>query len=373
MNEQPRELRDRVVMVAVSIVLLLVVGTVGYHILDPTRPPFIDALFETVVIITTLGMDILNLARASLSLKLFTIILIFLGAGVAAYAFTTLTAFVVEGELSDLLGRRRMDRMIARLKNHYIVCGAGRTGQYVVRNLEEAGVPFVVIDQDGARLREVSAGKPILYLAGNATEDAVLAAAGLSRAAGLLAALENDRDNLYLVITARHHNDRLRIVSRGYDLSADSKLKRAGADAVIYPEQIGGMRMVSEMVRPNVVEFLDAMLGENRHPIRFEEVVIHEENRHIGQSLEELKIRQKTGLLIVAYRIGEGEFVYNPPASTVLSVGMSLVAMGDAEQIRHLRSMLDEAPEGHFSWKIHPLSNHHGSHEPPQQVGAGSK
>lgn len=345
MNPDSGALRRRVVWLIAIIILLIAVGTVGYRVLDTRNPQpgWLDCLFQTVVIITTLGLNpnSVDQSGAPVPIKIFTIILILVGIGVAAYAFTTLTAFVVEGELTVLLGRRRMDREISKLENHYIVCGGGRTGTYIIRELLSTNRPFVVIDTEEAALRDVAGiGGTYPYLIGDATEESMLLKAGIDKAAGLLATLSNDRDNLFLVLTARHMKSTLRIIARGYELSAKAKLERAGADTVVYPNFIGGLRMVSVMVRPAVVGFLDQMLRPEHQQVRFEEVILSETSRMVGKTLGESAIRQKTGLLVVACRDKGGEFLYNPPPATVLQNGMELVVLGGVEQMARLHELV---------------------------------
>ena len=233
-----------------------------------------------------------------------------------------------------------MQAEIAGLDQHYIVCGAGRTGSYIIRDLRNTRRPFVVIDQDEEVLRELTSGGYLLSICGNATEEHVLASAGLDRAAGLLAALPEDKDNLFLVLTARHLRPDIRIIARGTDISAEEKMKRAGADSVVYPNRRGGRRMVSEMMRPAVVGFLDQMLRP-RHSVRFEEVVIPDGSHLCGRSIADSGIRQKTGLLIVGCKEPGQPFVYNPPATTVLTPRMALVVLAEPQEVAFLKALAD--------------------------------
>ncbi|HET6383232.1 MAG TPA: NAD-binding protein [Armatimonadota bacterium] len=234
--------------------------------------------------------------------------------------------------------------LVAELENHYIVCGAGLTGWYIIRELMDTRRPFVAIDLNEETLRDLAARGPAPCIAKDATEESTLAEARLDRAVGLVASLSSDRDNLFLILTARHLNPGLRIIARGYELSAQEKLKRAGADSVIYPNHIGGRRMVSEMVRPAVVGFLDQMVRDTRHAMRFEEAVVGRHSQVVGKTLEESGIRQATGLLVIGARHGEGRFIYNPSAETVLHEGMALVVLGAPEQVTALRGIAENRP-----------------------------
>lgn len=370
-GQQQTELSQRIGKVLMAAALVVTFGTLGFWALDqlaarsavppaPTKPAaptadqsippghatLMDCLFQTFVIVSTLGVektDSLKHVFESTHGRLFAMLLMVLGMGVATYAFAELTAFIVGGELSSLLGRKRMDREIAKLNNHYIVCGAGRTGAFIISELATTLRPFVVIDTDADRLKEVAGSREVLYLIGDAHEEEVLKVAGIDRASGLLASLASDRDNLFLVITARQLKPSLRIIARGYELSARDKLMRAGADNVTYPNFIGGMRMVSEMVRPEATSFLDQMLREAKRPLRVEQVVVREGSQLVGKTLANSQIREKTGLLVVGCRESDGPLVNNPPAQMTLKPGIALIVLGEVEQLPPLRAMAGEA------------------------------
>ncbi len=334
---------QRIAKVLLAAVAVMTFGTVGFKLLDHAHKgsaTWYDCMYQTFIIVSTLGIDKVSGLLDNHWGRSFSMIVWLSGAFVYTYALTTMTAFVIEGELSDFLGRRRMDREIAKLTNHYIVCGCGRTGLYIVNELIATKRPFVVIDTDQDRLRETAEQKKgLLYLVGDAHEEEMLTVAGLARSQGLLATLASDRDNLFLVITARQLSSKLRIIARGYELTAKDKLVRAGANNVIYPNFIGGMRMVSEMIRPSVVTFIDQML---RDELRFEQVVVREGAPLDGKTIGESGIRQQTGLLVVACRVGAGDFDYNPSASTVIRPDMTLVLLGHTDHLPVLRQLAGE-------------------------------
>jgi len=235
-----------------------------------------------------------------------------------------------------------MDKALREVKDHVIVCGVGTTGMHVVEELIWTKRALVAIDTDEtklSKLQELSADI-VPTVAGNAHDDEVLRTAGIERASGLVSALTDDADNLYVVLTARTLNPRLRIISKGVDVEATEKLRRAGADKVVTPSFIGGVRMVSELVRPQVVEFLDLMLRDKKKNHRIEEVTLPAGSSLIGKQLSDSRIRSATNLLIIALRDEKGDFVFNPRPTETLMAGMALIVLGETDQVLKLRAAL---------------------------------
>lgn len=238
-----------------------------------------------------------------------------------------------------------MDNKIAKLRGHVVVAGCGRTGRHVIRELHAVHAEFVVIDGDEAaiaRLSEELGGAELLYVLGNATEDHALIEAGVKHAKGVIAALTDDRDNLFVTLSARSMNPTARIVSKVVDAENEAKMVKAGADATVSAHRIGGLRLASELLRPKVVEFLDEMLLPTRQKLRFEEVALPESPEFIGKTLRELPIRDRTSLLVVALHLPNGEYVYNPPPDFRLETGVHLIVMGAPESTIKLREMFEE-------------------------------
>jgi voltage-gated potassium channel len=231
------------------------------------------------------------------------------------------------------------------MKDHFVVCGAGSTGRHIIAELLTVQRPVVAIDMNEAELREIAAAYPkaqFSFLVGDATDDEILAQANVEAARGVAAALAEDKDNLYLVVATRQLNTGCRIIARCSEMSHVEKLKRAGADAVVSPNFIGGMRMVSELVRPSVVKFLDDMLRDKAAVMRIEEVTITPSSRLAGVSLREADIRGRYGMNVLAVRSGDGTaWEYNPAADRVLKGGVTLVVMGSADQVKSLRNAID--------------------------------
>jgi voltage-gated potassium channel len=241
-----------------------------------------------------------------------------------------------------------MNRVLDEIRDHIIVCGVGTTGVHVVEELVWTKWPLVAVDRDPVKLDRLQELTPDLLptVVGDATEDETLERAGIRRARGIVAALTDDKDNLFIVVSARQLNPQLRIIAKGVDMQASEKLKRAGADSVVNPAFIGGVRMVSEMIRPQVVEFLDLMLRDKDKNLRIEEVVVPKGSPLVGKPMFAAQIRQHTNLLVVAVRepaasgAEPGRFVYNPGPETLIVENMALIVLGETESVHKLRGAI---------------------------------
>jgi voltage-gated potassium channel len=318
-----------------SVVLLLgvvVVGTLGYHVLEGWD--WIDALYMTIITMGTVGYGETHPLDANG--RVFTIFLIVASLGIAGYALTTLGTFIVEGELYQIIRGRRMDKRITNLTNHIILCGGGRVGRAIADECYKTHTPFLLIEQNMDALQHVLELEDILYLQGDATEDETLRLAGIDRARGLIAALGEDKDNVFVVLSARSLNPKLRIVARATDENNIEKLRKAGADEVVSPNMIGGLRMASVMLRPSVVTFLDQMLRVSNQTLRIEEVHVDKVPGLVGKTLAGADIRQRIGMLVVALKSTDGSQQFNPSGQTTLKTGDVLIVMGTPEQIAAL-------------------------------------
>ncbi len=316
-------------------VAVVLAGVAGYRVIEGW--PAFDALYMTVITLGSVGYS--ETHPLSHGGRLFTIFLILGGIGVLTYAVSTFTAFLVEGELQEALRRRRMQKKIEALSNHFIICGGGSTGRSVMDELGKTGRAFVVIDQDAARAeRFVEEGH--LVLVGDADEDAILTSAGVGRARGLAACLPEDKDNLYVVITARGMNPKLRIISKAVEKGVAEKFHRSGADAVVSPQFIGGLRIASELVRPAVVSFLDTMLRDPDGSHRIEEVTVGPDAG--GKTLAEMNLNKEFDLTVLAVRLsGTEDFRYNPKPETSLAGSDVLVVLGPASEAHRLQRALN--------------------------------
>lgn len=332
-------IRKRIVIAVVLLLVLLAIGITGYWFLGCG---FLGALYMTVITVATVGYDeVIDLSHNPIG-RLFTIGFIILSLVTIAVITSMLAASILELELTGFLRRRKMNNQISRLSNHYIICGAGETGVHIIQELAKTLHPFVVIDHSAERLTKLSEGIPnLLYLKGDATDDEILLAAGVERAVGIIAALPSDKDNLYITVMAKQYNSHARVVVLGVEDKALNKLKTAGADAVVSPALIGGMRLASEMIRPSVVKFLDTMLRQTSATYRIEEIMIERGSAVVGKKLAEIPLRDKFGLLILAIMQPDSdEIIYNPPAATVLAEGFIIAVLGEINKIKEARDFI---------------------------------
>jgi voltage-gated potassium channel len=298
-----------------------------------------DCLFMVVITLTTIGYgDWLNIKGLYLA-EIHTMLLAVVGMGVPAFVITNAIGLIVEGLFSNAFRRRRMDKQIAELKDHLIICGVGTTGFHCIEELAKTHRPFVAVDENEAKLLALSRRLgDFPFIVGMAGDDDVLRKAGIVHAAGLIACLADDKDNLFVTLSARALNPRLRIISRVTDELARPKLVTAGANAVVNTTAIGGMRMVSEMVRPSVVTFLDSMLRDPDEQYRFEEITVAAGSSVAGRTLATADLRRVAEVIVVAARpAGERRFTYNPHGEFPLEAGCTVVFLGRTEDLAALR------------------------------------
>jgi len=315
----------------------------GYWVLNQgrTNPDgsvigYVQCLYMTVVTTFTVGYgELVPIVTATD--RIYTILVIIIGIGIIGYALSQMTAFIVEGDLQNILGRRKMDKRIAALRDHFVVCGTGDVGHYVIEELIATKRLFVAIDTDEAQLKKLFEERAVPYIVGDATDEDVLARAGIKAAFGVVCSLPNDRDNLVLAMTCRQINPELRIAAKAHDIRLLERLKHAGADAVVSPQFIGGLRLVSEMVRPTVVNFLDQMLRETDTAVRVEEVRIEAGSALVGTRLRETDWRQRGVLVMALQPSGRDTFHYIPDPESVLAPGSTVIVLGGAEHVVNLR------------------------------------
>jgi voltage-gated potassium channel len=346
--DQRNVFRNRLLGAATAFGLVIVTGSAGYYALGEGRWPIEDVVYFTIITLSTVGygetlpgMDTVPYAR------LLTIALIIFGSGTLLYFISTLTAFIVEGDLQGAIRRNRMQKRISDLQGHYIVCGVGATGAYIVEELIATGRDFVVIDRNQERLEALSAkyGAPFLNVLGDATVDETLKDAGIDRAAGIIAALTDDPDNVFITLSAaqltreRAQKGEFRIVAKAAQPGTRAKLMTAGAHSVVSPNHIGGMRMVSEMIRPTVVEFLDVMLRDPKKSVRIEEVEIPERSTLVGARLSEtaIPVYSKVSVIAVKYPESPPRYEYSPGPDILLRAKMILIVLAEASEVAKLR------------------------------------
>ena len=341
------QLRRRILIAASLLLVLVIAAVVGYRVLGGPSVTILQALYMAVITLAGVGYGEIVDTSQNPALRIFNIFVVLFGVMITAYVFSSVTAFLVEGDYSDMFRRRKMLKRISQLHKHFIVCGAGDTGRYAVAELQKTGTPYVVIEthQEGiSKLVEHSAEvyKDMLYVIGDATDEEVLEEAGLSRARGLLIMLANDKDNLVITVLARQKNPNIRIVARFTDLKFSERMQKAGANSVVSPNMIGGLRLASEVLRPHVVGFLDLMIKEKSQTLRIEEIVIGESSPWVGKPLGDLQLKARFNLLPMAIKNalttsdGKGFWV-NPPDNITLKSGLVVIVMGDVADIRRAR------------------------------------
>jgi len=322
-----RSTADRLRVALGMVAAVTVFGTAGYVGFGFT---LLDALYQTVTTITTVGFR--ELRDFQSGEKIFTIILIIVGVSTVLYTFTLVVQLVVEGQLSEFVGRRRMDRQINQLKGHTIVCGWGRVGAAVAHDLKIEGHEVVVVDADADRVKDL----PFPTVVGDATRDETLRSAGIERARALIAALHGDADNLFVTLSGRDLRPDLFIVARARADESIGKLEHAGADRVVNPQELGAGRMASFVASPHVAEFLDVVMHERSIEFRLREIDIPPDSPVAGKTLREAKLREISGALVLALRSPDGSFTTIPTGDTVLGPHHVVIAIGTAEDFARL-------------------------------------
>ncbi len=327
-------IKQRIIPPVSVIILVISFGTVGYILIEGWG--IFDSLYMTIITLTTVGYEEVHaLSRQG---RVFTIVLILTGVGAMLYALGVAARVLIEGEIREILGRRKLNKKIESLKNHYIICGYGRMGKIVCKEMIQNKANFIVVEKNPDVLS--SMGKDILSLQGDSTQDSVLKDAGIERALGLISVLSTDADNLYVVLSARGLNPKLRIVARASEEGAGQKLLRAGADKVISPYHLGGLRIAHTILKPAVVDFIEFATRSGNIELQMEEIKVKGTSHIINRSLDECGIRKELGIIIVAIKRETGEMEFNPTSTSVIKPGDTLVAMGETKQLEELENLV---------------------------------
>lgn len=332
--EEKRKLK----FIFLAFALLLITGVIGYMIL--LKVDFIDALYMTVITISTVGFG--EVGTTSNLSEIFSIFMIFLGVGIVGYAFTTVVAMFVEGKVSDLWKGSKMDKKIAALNNHYIICGSGELAEVIIKKFINEKLDFVVISDRREDLEDFS-HHDILVVEGQSTEESVLEHAGIERAKGLIATLDSEVDNIVTVLTARNLNKNIYIISNALTKSGSEKLLKVGADKTLSAVEISGKRMASLMIKPNIISFLDVVTKIGDLELDLEEVLVKRGSYLENKSLIEAQIPKKTGLIVLAIKkIEDGKMIFNPPIDYTFKIGDVLIVLGRDDQVDSLKNLGDE-------------------------------
>jgi len=320
-----------------SVALLFAIiasGTLGYRLIEGWKT--FDAFYMTVITLSTVGFKEVN--ELSPDGKVFTIILIISGTSTIAYTLSRLLQFTLEGQLRRILGRKKLESRISKLRNHYIICGYGRIGHLICREFQSRPMPFVVVEKDPHHVERL-AREGYMFVEGDATDDETLQAAGIDHAKGLITAVTSDTDNVYITLTARGLNPKLFILARAGEEGSEKKLMRAGASKVISPYTIGASRMAQAILRPSVVDFIEIATASEHLELQIEEITVTTHSELAGKTLINSGVRQTMGIIIVGIKQTDGQMVFNPPPSQVIEPNAVLIILGERTAISQLETI----------------------------------
>jgi voltage-gated potassium channel len=330
----PMSIRSRILLSLLLLGCVILSGSTGFHFIEGW--PWFDGFYMTLTTMATVGYsEIHPLSHAG---RVFNSFLIVASVLAAAFTIGTFSQALLEFEFGKAFGRRRMERELAKLSNHYILCGAGRVGRTVARELRARGQSCVFIEQDPNRAEWANREK-IPVIIGNASAEENLQAAHIDRAKGFVAAVSSDAENLYIVLTARGLRPDLKIIARASEEDATSKLLRAGASQVLSPYYFVGHRIAQLLLRPNVLDFIDAAFGTERLDVEIGEVRVHERSPLVGKTLGNSTIRQQAGVIVLGLKPSDGAMVFNPSPEAMIRANDCLIVIGGDTQLKKLEAM----------------------------------
>jgi voltage-gated potassium channel len=324
------------IFATIMLILIISMGTVGYMILEKWN--FLDSLYMTVITLTTVGFG--EIHPVSDQGRILTMTILVSGLGVVGYLVGTLTQILVEGQLLRIMGRKKLERKIEKLKDHIIICGYGRVGRIICEEIYRSKpTALVVIDSDSTVTAKIEEDGH-LYLLGDATEELFLLRAGIRRAKGLATALDSEADNVYITLTAKGLNPNLYIIARAGRIGSEKKLLQAGANHVVSPHQIGGYRMAQALLRPSVTEFIDFATHDPNTGMGMEEIPVRPSSKLSDVALVDSGIRKNLDLIIVAIKKADGKMLFNPASHTTIQIGDTLIALGQRSSLIELEQLL---------------------------------
>lgn len=327
------EKRFRAIIFVLTSVLLI--GTIGYWAIEDWT--LLDSLYMTLITLTTIGFG--EVHQLSGQGKVFTILLVIFGVAGAAYSIRILGQMILEGQLRRYLGRRMMEKQLKKLNNHYIVCGYGRVGETVCRELKRNNVTFVVIEKSTELLEQME-NSGVVFISGSCDDDENLKAAGIKRAKGLINTIANEADAVYVTLSAKQLNPDLFIMARADSPGARTKLLKAGATKVISPQIYAGIRMAQTSIRPNVVDFMSLAADGVSNGLKIEEVAIKKGSRLVGVTLKNSGIRSELGITVIGAKKRGLEMFYNPPPDFLIEEGDTLILIGDSSQLLKIEEFI---------------------------------
>jgi len=325
---------QRLALALTGIALVLSGGVIGYVMIEGWT--VLEALYMTVITVATVGFaEVRPLSPAG---RFFTVGLIVLGVGFASYSIVTVFKMIVEGGIQDIMGRRRVEKEIKNLKDHYIVCGYGRMGSIVVDELCKRNLLVIAIETDAEGVEEMLE-RGILALHGNAGDEEILREAGIEKARGLVAAAASDADNLFITITARGLNQDLLITARAETRGAEKKMLQVGANKVVTPYLIGAYRLVNTLLKPAVTQFIELSSLEREMDVRLEEIEVVSDSILNGKQLKDTLIRSELGIIVLAVEKKDKKMIFNPPSDHLIETGDKLITIGTPDQTDKLVTM----------------------------------
>jgi len=324
------------------LILVMAIASAGYRLLGGASVTFLQAIYMAVVTLAGVGYGEIVDTSHNPVLRVFNMGVILVGVAITVYVFSVVAAFIVEVEIANPFWRRRMEKRISELKDHYIVCGLGDTGRHAVEELQKTLTPHVAVDLSEETFKRLKEFHPdifsgLLYVVGDATEEEILERAGLERARGLIAALPHDKENLVITVLAHQRFPKVRIVARSAEQKFSERMMRAGASSTVSPSRIGGLRMASEIIRPHVVGFLDLMLRDQAQTLRVEDLEVPDSSPWVEQDLSRIDLGTRHNLLVLAMKHEaqgtQAKLRINPPPSTVVKGGDAIIVLGDVKDI----------------------------------------
>lgn len=317
------------------ILILITVGVIGFHLIEGWS--FLDCLYMTVITIFTVGFK--EVKELSPPGQIFTILIILGGVGTAIFAFTKIGEIVFEGGIHKFWRRRKMEKKLGSLEDHYIICGHGRMGRIVRERLEEEKLPFVVIDNNPEKLEDLSQSSRALYIKGDATQEEVLEKAGIRTAKALAALLPSDADNLYLVLTVRLIHPSLFVLSKAMDEEGEKKILQIGANKVVSPYKLSGLKIAQGLIRPTLVDFMDLIIRRKEIALYMEELVVTKNAKIANRNLRDCDIRRKANVIVVAIKKPGEDIDFNPSPEISIETGDTLLVLGDKQAINQFQNV----------------------------------
>jgi len=322
-------LTNKLKITLIILLTIFIIGTVGFHFIEGWS--LMDSFYACITTLSTVGYG--DFTPETNAGKLFTVFIIIFGVGMMFYSLVLMAETFIDARLRSLLGRGKLEKIIEKMNNHYIICGGGRIGFLICRELMAGKMPCVIIDNNPEVIQKAQ-DEGFIYCKGDATQDKILIEAGIKRAKGIVCVLPSDAENLYVILTAKDLNQQIYIMARSEEEESEHRLLRAGADRVMSPYTLGGVRMAMAILRPAMLDFIEITTRQQSLELRMEEIPVCKGSPFISKTLEDSGIRKRYGLIIVAVKNDSGKMIFNPMANYVIAEGDRLISMGEDENVK---------------------------------------